>query len=168
MSWSLNKTIETNIWNNFHSIFDFCKQSTKIFFLFVPTQTFWSLLAIVHCHLLLNPLLYNDEKWYKSKSRVFIKFALEVLCKKDVLQNLTKFAGKHVCQSLHFHKVVGLVDTSYDRGTCVNFLKIFRSKTLDNATNLFKDNNGDVKVRPLKSIWNSTIFKEVVYYQWMS
>ena len=29
----------------------------------------------------------------------------EVFCKKGVLRNLTKFTGKHVCQSLFFNKV---------------------------------------------------------------
>ena len=32
----------------------------------------------------------------------------EVFCKKDVLRNLTKFTGKHLCQSLFFNKVAGL------------------------------------------------------------
>ena len=34
--------------------------------------------------------------FYKSKSKVFVKFALEVFCKKSVLQDLTKFAGLEV------------------------------------------------------------------------
>ena len=32
----------------------------------------------------------------------------EVFCKKGVLENFTKFTGKHLCQSLFFNKVVGL------------------------------------------------------------
>ena len=32
----------------------------------------------------------------------------EVLCKKGVLKNSTKFTGKHLCQSLFFNKVAGL------------------------------------------------------------
>ena len=32
----------------------------------------------------------------------------EVFCKKGVLRNFTKFAGKHLCQSSFFHKVAGL------------------------------------------------------------
>ena len=31
----------------------------------------------------------------------------EVLCKKGVLENFTKFAGKHLCQSLFLNKVAG-------------------------------------------------------------
>ena len=33
---------------------------------------------------------------------------LEVLYEKGVLENFTKFAGKHLCQSLFFNKVAGL------------------------------------------------------------
>ena len=33
---------------------------------------------------------------------------MEVFCKKSVLTNLAKFKGKHMCQSLHFHKFAGL------------------------------------------------------------
>ena len=33
----------------------------------------------------------------------------EVLCKKRVLKNSTKFTGKHLCQSLFFDKVAGQV-----------------------------------------------------------
>ena len=32
---------------------------------------------------------------------------VEVFCKKDVLRNLTKFTGKHQCQSFFFDKVAG-------------------------------------------------------------
>ena len=32
----------------------------------------------------------------------------EVFCEKSVLRNFTKFAGKHLCQSLFFNKVAGL------------------------------------------------------------
>ena len=32
----------------------------------------------------------------------------EVLCKKGVLRNFTKFTGKHQCQSLFFNKVAGM------------------------------------------------------------
>ena len=32
----------------------------------------------------------------------------EAFCKKGILENLTKFTGKHLCQSLFFNKVAGL------------------------------------------------------------
>ena len=31
-----------------------------------------------------------------------------MFCKKGVLRNVTKFTGKHLCQSLFFNKVAGL------------------------------------------------------------
>ena len=33
----------------------------------------------------------------------------EVFCKTGFLKNFTKFTGKHLCQSLFFHEVGGLV-----------------------------------------------------------
>ena len=33
---------------------------------------------------------------------------LDVFCRKGVLRNFTKFAGKHLCQSLSLNKVAGL------------------------------------------------------------
>ena len=44
----------------------------------------------------------------------------EVFCKKGVPQNLTKFTGKHLCQSLCFNKVAGLRP-----GFCEIFKNIF-------------------------------------------
>ena len=41
----------------------------------------------------------------KSKYR---SSRLEVFCKKGVLENLTKFTGKYLCQSLFFNKVADL------------------------------------------------------------
>ena len=35
----------------------------------------------------------------------------EVFCKKEVLKNVTKFTGKHLCQSIFFNKVAGLRNT---------------------------------------------------------
>ena len=39
----------------------------------------------------------------------------EVFCKKGVLENLAKFTGKHLCQSLSFNKLY----LKRDSGTCV-------------------------------------------------
>ena len=33
----------------------------------------------------------------------------EVFCKKSVLRNFAKFTGKHLCQSISFNKVAGLI-----------------------------------------------------------
>ena len=35
----------------------------------------------------------------------------EVFCEKGLLRNVTKFTGKHLCQSLFFNKVAGLRPT---------------------------------------------------------
>ena len=43
----------------------------------------------------------------------------EVFCKKGVLRNFTKFTGKHLCQSLFFIKVAGLV-LKKDSGTGIS------------------------------------------------
>ena len=54
-----------------------------------------------------------------EKSRAVIKYVFsillskiqkqppEVFCKKGVLKNVTKFTGKHLCQSLYFNEVAG-------------------------------------------------------------
>ena len=59
----------------------------------------------------------------------FVKFRSsrsEVFCKKGVLRNLTKFTGKHLCQSLLFNKVAGLRHRCF----AVNFLKFLRTAFL--------------------------------------
>ena len=49
----------------------------------------------------LNEFCYSVFlRYYRSSRR-------EVLCKKGVLRNFTKFTGKHLCQSLFFNKVAG-------------------------------------------------------------
>ena len=48
----------------------------------------------------------------KSKSR---SSRPEVFCKKGVLRNFTKFTGKHLCQSLFYNKVAGLLQLYYKR-----------------------------------------------------
>ena len=51
----------------------------------------------------------------------------EVPCEKGVLENFTKFAGKHLCQSLFFNKVAGLAPSgviSNNRFPFSNFLFI--------------------------------------------
>ena len=37
----------------------------------------------------------------------------DVFCKKGVLKNFTKFTGKHLCQSLFFNKVLGLLQLKF-------------------------------------------------------
>ena len=42
------------------------------------------------------------------KKKIVRSSRLEVLCKKDVLRNFTKFTEKYLCQNLFFDKVAGL------------------------------------------------------------
>ena len=64
----------------------------------------------------------------------------EVFCKKDVLINFTKFTGKHLCQSLFFHKVGGLRPGTllkkriWHRCFPVNFRKFIRTLSLKNTS----------------------------------
>ena len=44
----------------------------------------------------------------KSRKKL-ISSRPDVFCKKDVLKNFSKFTRKHLCQSLFFNKVAGLV-----------------------------------------------------------
>ena len=54
-----------------------------------------------YCNILLSA--FNGEMWYET---IFMqKQPQEVFFKKDVLQSLAKFTGKHLCQSLFFQKV---------------------------------------------------------------
>ena len=60
----------------------------------------------------------------------------EVLCKKGVLRNFAKFAGKHLCQSFFFDKVAALRSaallkrTLWHRCFPVNFAKFLRTPFL--------------------------------------
>ena len=66
---------------------------------------------MIHSHKYLTEILYilgffflaTFYKWFFRSSRP------EVFCKKSVLGNFAKFAGKHLCQSLFLNKVAGLV-----------------------------------------------------------
>ena len=54
----------------------------------------------------------------------------DVFCEKSVLQNFTKFAGKHLCQSLFFNKAAGLwkketLAQVFSCEFCENFKKSF-------------------------------------------
>ena len=58
---------------------------------------------------------------------------LEVFCKQGALKFLTKFTGKHQCQSLFFNKVAGLRPAIlskkrlWHKGFPVNFAKFLRT-----------------------------------------
>ena len=64
----------------------------------------------------------------------------DVFCEKSVLQNFTKFAGKHLCQSLFFNKVAGLRPTAllkkrlWHRCFPMDFVKFLRTPILQNTS----------------------------------
>ena len=65
-------------------------------------------------------------RWFRSSRP-------EVLCKKGVLRNFTKFTGKHLCQSLFLNKVAGLRPATllkkrlWHRCFSVNFVRFLRT-----------------------------------------
>ena len=70
----------------------------------------------------------------------FQKQSPEVFYKKNVLRNFTKFAGKHLCQSLFINKVAGLRPATllkkrlWYRCFPVNFVKLLRTPFLQNTS----------------------------------
>ena len=57
-------------------------------------------------YLFIHNCFYFRKCWHPEKVRKHSR--TEVFCKKGALKNFTKFAGKHLCQSLFFNKVAGL------------------------------------------------------------
>ena len=58
-----------------------------------------------------------ENLWFSDAFRGYEKRAVQkqpagVVHKKGLLKNLPKFTGKHLCQSLFFHKVAGLTSIS--------------------------------------------------------
>ena len=72
-----------------------------------------------------------------SSETVFRSSRLELFFTKEVLKNLTKFTGKHLCQSLFFDKVAGLRPTTLLKKTLwsrcfpVNFAKFLSTPFLE-------------------------------------
>ena len=70
----------------------------------------------------------------------FQKQSPEVFYKKNVLRNFTKFAGKHLCQSLFINKVAGLRPATllkkrlWYRCFPVNFVKLLRTSLLQSTS----------------------------------
>ena len=57
-----------------------------------------------------------------------------VFCKKEVLRNFAKFAGKHLCQSLFFNKVATLLKKRlWHKCFPANFAKFLRTSFLQNT-----------------------------------
>ena len=55
----------------------------------------------------------------------------EVFCEKGVLKHFAKFPRKHLCHSLFFNKVAGLL---WHRGFPVNFVKFLRTPFSQNTS----------------------------------
>ena len=58
-----------------------------------------------------DQIVPNGEQWSTFDLRSFIYRSSHQRCSisKGVVRNLTKFIGKHMCQSLFFNKVAGLL-----------------------------------------------------------
>ena len=62
------------------------------------------ILAVCMPSFLFDSVYLNTEK----NIEIFVRSSRpEVFYKKDVLRNIAKFIGKHMCQSLFYNKVVG-------------------------------------------------------------
>ena len=53
--------------------------------------------------------------YVKEASIIYRSFFPELFCKKGVLKNYAKFTGKHLCQSLFFKKVGGLMPSTLSK-----------------------------------------------------
>ena len=80
-----------------------------------------------------------------------------VLCKKVVLENFTKFTGKHLCQSLFFNKVTGLWPV-----VC-NFIKKETLKGVKFIRTPFSQNTSGRLLLKV-TIYHATKFARNLYY----
>ena len=89
---------------------------------------------MIHSHKYLTEILYILGFFFLATFyKLFFRSSRpEVFCKKSVLGNFAKFAGKHLCQSLFLNKVAGL------RHGCFpdNFAKFLRKPFSQNTSEL--------------------------------
>ena len=72
-----------------------------------------------------------DIMVHRKDTSFFGSSTPEVFCKKGALRNFAKFTGKHLCQSLFFNEVAGLVKKRlWHRCFPVNFAKFLRTPFL--------------------------------------
>ena len=65
-------------------------------------------------HERLKKIMYTQIKSFMEDKVSKFKSSRPELCfKKGILGNFAKFAGKHLCQSLFFNKVAGLIMQLY-------------------------------------------------------
>ena len=88
---------------------------------------------MTHC----GPILKATKRFYLLYYPWLSRSSLpEVFCKKGVLRNFAKLAGKHLCQSLFFNKVAGLSFATLLKERLwhwffpVNFAKVVRTPFL--------------------------------------
>ena len=102
--------------------------STKVF-------TFIYLLTNYVNYLIDNFLFLSETNCISNncqdKNIIYRSSRPEVFCRKGVLRNIAKFAGKHPCRSLFFNKAAGLLKKRL-RHWCflVNFAKFLRTPFL--------------------------------------
>ena len=60
-------------------------------------------------HLILSKKSHFRQSCILRKCQMLRSSRPEVFCKKGILRNFARFTGKHLCQSLFFNKVAGLL-----------------------------------------------------------
>ena len=108
------KIINNTFQNNFHQFFS-NSESKFCLLLLYPPQNFvaasfpklW--LCVMQCtnyYFTENSFEKNNEDLGIHEETNNRSRGLEVLCKKDVIENFAKLAGKHLCQSTFFNKAL--------------------------------------------------------------
>ena len=96
-----------------------------------------------NCKLFLEPISIDFGFWGWLNhvwNRNFRSSHQRCSVRKGVLRNFTKFAGKHLCQSLFFNKVAGLRPTAllkkrlWHRCFPMDFVKFLRTPILQNTS----------------------------------
>ena len=100
-----------------------------------------------------KPLRANLTKWSNTLEKV-IGFCFH-FTKKDVLKNFANFIRTHLCRSLFFHKVVGLMHRHFS----VNFAKYFKNAFFIEHLRITALSFCRKCYRILKSIWNIAMEK---------
>ena len=109
------------------------------------TTAFYTSIPYLYIHYRCSHHHYHHSNYYhhyhvllfhQYHYHLFRSSRLEVFCKKVVLKNFAKFAGKHLCRSLFFNKISGLRPATllktrvWHRCFLVNFAKFLRTPFL--------------------------------------
>ena len=107
------------------------------------------------------------NKFWLCKWKCLQKQPSELLCKKHVVKNFSKFTGKHLCWSFLFNKIAGLrcfwtllIKILRHRCFPVNFAKFLRAPFLLNSSGKLllwliliygiENNRGNISLKPWK------------------